>query len=239
VRLRLVCHRCFPNKVFKLARDEGVTWDKPISCVDHRGVYQGVTVKFIRPTAGFFLGLSRLGFPTPRNFVIGQVHPRWDLTYASDATLAWKMLNRGMKQKYNRGLVNQFEFSYYGGTYRSSRNRDVYLKTNSMVRIELRIQKAAAVARLGLNDPATLADYRNKDFVALFDRLLTWQPYTLQDLMRLRPPTTEYAKRVGIGRTLEFIRDGWLHGRAKLTISEVIEGWGLPMSVPGQLVHSE
>src|SRR3990172_3712125 len=58
-----------PSKVFKLARDEDMTWCEPENCYS-LGVHHGIKVKFFQPTKGFLLGLKKLGFPTPRVRVI-------------------------------------------------------------------------------------------------------------------------------------------------------------------------
>ena len=192
----------------------------------------GIKVVFVGPTKGFLLGLKKLGFPAKRTFIISRVDAAADLTYRDgEAVLA--DLQRGFKQKYNRRLSNTFEWSAYGGTERDSRNRDVYLKTNRWVRIEVRIQKPAAVARLGLNNPATLAGFSSDDFTELFDRLLTWRPYTQRDLARAAE-TTRHA--LHLGRTFDWAQRGWLFGRAKLSFGEVVQGWQVEPVLRGRLL---
>jgi hypothetical protein len=224
-----------PNRVFRLARKCGVPWREPKSCFNAAGVHQGLLVVFSDPSKEFWLGLKKLGWPMKGSFVISRLDPKWDLTYdRGEAKSACLQLQRGWHQKYNRTIDWQVGFSSYGGKHDSSRNRDVYLKTDTLVRVELRIQKPQAVERLGLNDPARLAAMTSGDFVELFDRLISWQPFTVNDFNRIAMKVT---KPWHIDRTMMFVERGWLHGRSKLTFSEVLHGWQLPASVPSQLVE--
>ena len=69
-----------------------------------------------------------------------------------------------------------------------------------------------------------LARFRTEDFVALFEQLVTWRPVTVQHARRI---TKNVVRQYWVNRALSYVARGWLHGRAKLSVSEIIAAWQL------------